>query len=299
MSIPNTKGLQAVRFIAVTFTAMAFLGHPSMLFAQSFDDRDYVQELSANGGTNWTKGVVTATGIGVPSPEATNAFHARAMAKRAALVVAYRNLLEIVQGIRVDSVTTVNNYMVQNDEIKTKVQGFVKGAKIIDEKEMADGSFQITVEMPLTGELPAAIIPKRSSRPVPLTFDSTRIYTQSPVEKGQSGVYTGLVINAKGLGAKPALNPKIYMEDGRVAYGASWVDPQAFDEKGIVGYVHGEDEAKSNFRVTQDPLLIRALQVKGENQTDLVISDADAQLLHLEPKNLEFLEKGRVLVVLE
>jgi len=296
MNTPTIKPFISMRVIFINFSVIALLGLPSVLLAQSFD---YVQELSANGATNWTKGVVTATGIGVPSPEATSAFHAKAMAKRAALVVAYRNLLEIIQGIRVDSVTTVNNYMIQNDVIKTKVVGFVKGAKIVDEKEMADGSFRITVEMPLTGELPAALIPTPSGRPAAITFPGYSVSTPPSSRKDNNGVFTGLVINAKGLGAKPALNPKIYMEDGRVAYGVEWVDQKTLNDQGIVGYVHGEEAAKANPRVTHDPFFINALHVKGDNHTDLVISDADAQSLHLVPEHLDFLERGRVLVILD
>jgi len=299
MSTPTTNPFKSKRVLFINFSVIALLGISSVLLAQTFDHVDYVQELSANGATNWTKFVVTATGIGIPSPEATTAFHAKAMARRAALVVAYRNLLEIIQGIRVDSVTTVNNYMVQDDLVKTKVAGFVKGAKIVDEKEMADGSFQITLEMPLTGELPAAIIPRPSSRPAAITFSDHSNSTPPPLRKANNGVFTGLVINAKGLGARPALNPKIYMEDGRVAYGIEWVDQQTLDDQGIVGYVHGEEEAKANSRVTHDPFVINALYVRGDNQTDLVISDADAQSLHLVPEHLEFLERGRVLIVLD
>lgn len=300
MSSPRTHSLPTKKTIALIFTAIGWLLFPSALLAQTYDG-EYVQESFEHGTTDWSQGVITATGIGVPSPDATSAFHAKAMAKRAALVVAYRNLLEIIQGIRVDSVTTVNNYMVESDVVKTKVQGFVKGAKVIDQKEMADGSFVITVEMPLTGELPAAIIPKPQGRPAAITFPAQSVSTTSPsrVEKDYDGVFTGLVINAKGLGAKPALNPKIYMEDGRVAYGVEWVDQQTLNDQGIVGYVHGEEAAKVNSRVTHDPFLINAIHVKGENKTDLVISDADAQSLHLVPAHVDFLERGRVLVVLD
>jgi len=251
-----------------------------------------VVEKTAHGYIDWGEnGVIRAVGIGVQPIDAVNATHAREMAKRAASVVARRNLLEIVQGIHVDSVTTVKNYMVETDVIHNKVQGFVKNARIIKEQEFPDGSWQVTVEMKLRGELQAAVIPQAFEEPSPIPFESSM--------SGENLIYTGLVVMAHGLDVQQALSPKILMEDGRVVYGAEWVNQETARDQGLVGYVQGINEATVHERVTSKPLVVDALRVTGESQTDLVISDADAQTLHIVPENLEFLQEARVLVVLE
>ncbi|WP_457571192.1 LPP20 family lipoprotein [Desulfovulcanus sp.] len=102
---------------------------------------------------DWIDMKVTATGIGAPSDHAVNAAQARAMAKRAAIVVARRNLLEVVKGVYIDSQTRVENFMLQNDRIVTRVKGILKGSTIDEITYQPDGSCLARVSMPLTGEL--------------------------------------------------------------------------------------------------------------------------------------------------
>ncbi len=60
--------------------------------------KDVEQPVGSSGKVDWTTGVITAVGIGAPPAQPANAAQARAMAERAAQVVAYRNLLESVKG---------------------------------------------------------------------------------------------------------------------------------------------------------------------------------------------------------
>lgn len=52
---------------------------------------DVVENIGDSGKVDWTNGVVMAVGIGAPPANAVNAAQARAMAKRAATVVAHGN----------------------------------------------------------------------------------------------------------------------------------------------------------------------------------------------------------------
>src|SRR5574338_1071330 len=120
----------------------------------------YTEKLGQDGVVDWTAGVVTATGIGFPPPETLNSTQARLLAKRAAQSVAYRNLLEATKAIRVDSTTTVKNYTTTNDEIQTRVTGMVEDAKIIKERELEKGGYEVTVQMKLTGQTSQMFVPK-------------------------------------------------------------------------------------------------------------------------------------------
>ena len=55
-------------------------------------------------------------------------------AMRAATVVAQRDLLEILEGLRLYGETTIKNGMLQSDEIRTTIGGFLKGAVKYGEK---------------------------------------------------------------------------------------------------------------------------------------------------------------------
>jgi len=252
--------------------------------------KDVVEPTGSSGKVDWTTGVITAVGIGAPPAQPANAAQARAMAERAAQVVAYRNLLEAIKGVRVDSTTTVENFMVSSDVIKTEVSGIIQGATVMDKKYMSDGSVEVTVGMKLTGALADALLPKGAATP-------TGMATPTPGTTGQ--LYTGLIVDARGLGVRPAMSPKILNEDGKEVYGSAWISRDYAVREGMVGYLKDPAAAQANPRVTDKPLMVKALKVAGDGRVDMVISNADAATLQSASQNLSMLEKCRVIVLVD
>jgi hypothetical protein len=250
--------------------------------------------ITPNGRTDWTTGMVTARGIGIPPKNPVNALQAREMARKAAWSVSLRNLLEIVKGVYVDSTTTVSNYVTTDDEVKTKVEGLVKGARIVKEQEMPDGSFETTVEMKLMGDFSGLVLPQTAPKSEPL-----QKYLKPVANQSMPKSYSGLVIDARGIGASPALAPRVLNEEGEEAYSVAYVEQRNTAEQGIVIYVPDPASAKAHPRVTSTPLLVKALRSEGKQHTDLVISDADAQTIQGIPKHFEFLKQAKVLVILD
>jgi hypothetical protein len=253
--------------------------------------KDVVEPTGSSGKVDWTTGVITAVGIGAPPAQPANAAQARAMAERAAQVVAYRNLLEAIKGVRVDSTTTVENFMVSSDVIKTEVSGIIQGATVMDKKYMSDGSVEVTVGMKLTGALADALLPKGPATPMGVPG------TLTPGATGQ--VYTGLIVDARGLGVRPAMAPKILSEDGKEVYGSAWISRDYAVREGMVGYLKDPAAAQANPRVTDKPLMVKALKVSGDARVDMVISNADAATLQSASQNLSMLEKCRVIVLVD
>lgn len=216
------------------------------------------------------------------------------LTKRAAKGVALRNLLEALQGVRVDSTTTIKNYMVDNDEIRVQVSGIIEDAKVVSQKALPDGAYETTVEMKLTGSFSDIILPDKKELAAP-----QKISGSLPARMTLDN-YTGLVVDARGTGALPSMKPRILNEDGVEAYSVSYVEAQDLINGGIVVYVADMPAAKRNGRVTAHPLIIKALRAAGEGKkTDIVIRNVDAQTLHVVPEHFEFLEKAKVLVVLD
>ncbi len=254
--------------------------------------KDIVEPVGTAGKVDWSTGVITAVGIGAPPAQPANPAQARAMAERAAQVVAYRNLLEAVKGVRVDSTTLVENFMVTSDVIKTEVSGIIQGATVMDKKYMSDGSVEVTVGMKLTGALADALLPK-----TPPTPPTGLTGTLTPAAPGQ--VYTGLIVDARGLGVRPAMVPKILNEDGKEVYGSAWVNRDYAVREGMVGYLKDPVAAQTNPRVTDKPLMIKALKVSSDARVDIVIANADAAMIHGAAQNLSFLEKCRVIILVD
>lgn len=255
----------------------------------------YTDMVTPNGRADWTTGVVTAKGIGIPPKNPASALQAREMAKSAAWAVALRNLLEAVKGVRVDSTTTVNNFVTTNDEVRTRVEGMVKGAQLVKEQEMPDGSFETIVEMKLTGDFSGVVLPKPTPRTEPLPPYKKPIVDGHAISKS----YSGLVVDARGTGAQTALAPRILNEQGEEAYSVAYVEQRSVAEQGIAIYVADLPSAQANPRVTSTPLLVKALRATGNNRTDLVVSDADVQTIHGIPEHFKFLKQAKVLVVLD
>jgi hypothetical protein len=254
--------------------------------------KDVEQPVGSTGKVDWTTGVLTAVGIGAPPAQPANAAQARAMAERAAQVVAYRNLLEAVKGVRVDSTTTVENFIVTSDAIRTEVSGIIQGAMIMDKKYMSDGSVEVTVGMKLAGALADTLLPK--TLPTPPTGLTG---TLAPGTPGQ--LYTGLIVDARGLGVKPAMAPKILNEDGKEVYGSAWINRDYAVREGMVGYLKDPVQAQTNPRVADKPLMVKALKVAGDARVDMVITNADAAMLHNAAENLSMLQKCRVIILVD
>jgi hypothetical protein len=276
-------------FVLMAVVIMILIG--SSAFAQLVGTiKDVETSVGSSGKIDWTTGVITSVGIGAPPAQPANAAQARAMAERAAQVVAYRNLLEAVKGVRIDSTTTVENFMVTSDVVRTQVSGFVQGAMVMDKKYMSDGSVEVTVGMKLTGALADSLLPK--TPPAPPTG-----IVATPGVTGQA--FTGLIVDARGLGVKPAMAPKILNEDGKEVYGSAWINRDWAVREGMAGYLRDPLQAQQNPRVTDKPLLVKALKASGDARVDVVISNADAAMLQGAAQNLSFLEKCKVIILVD
>ena len=100
---------------------------------------------------NWDGGNIRAEGLGIAPPNTVSYAQARALARRAAITDAYRQLAEQIQGVSVDATTTVENMMVTNNTIRTHVSALIRGAQIVEEKSNRDGSYTVTLELPIYG----------------------------------------------------------------------------------------------------------------------------------------------------
>lgn len=352
------------RFLAYIFF-LYVLATGTVSIAQTFGPADAV-DRSGYGTINWTTNEVYATGLGAPPPHPVNAAQARAMAERAAFVVALRNLLETVKGVRVDSESIVENFMTKNDVIRTKVDGIVKGARTVKTQYLSDGSVEVLVVLSLKGEFLNAIVPEtfgkvngpvtpakptprislppqrpivpekkaepispepmRPSSPPVAPMPSTEVPKPEPdkpllqTEKKavpaqtepskpaldvpsqstvafKGGVATGMVIDGRGLGLRPALLPRIIDLQGQELYVGQVVPRTNAVEMGVAGYAKDVQAAANNFRVTDNPAVIKAVRASGNARTDVVINQADAQAFREMGNKGDFLKYCRVIIV--
>jgi hypothetical protein len=247
-----------------------------------------------DGGVNWTRQIIYGKGVGVAPPSAESAEHGRAQAIEAALVVARRELLSIVRGVRIDGASTVQDAMDANSVLESRMPGVVRGAQLVEVRELGGGAVEVTVALAITGDFAALVLPPGGSRPPITTPPGPR-----PPASVPAVIYTGLIVDARGLGVRPALLPKVVTEGGEEVYGFSVVDRSWAIQHGLAAYSKSLPAARSYTRVANRPLTIRAIAAAGAHKTDIVVSNIDAQLLLGSGQNLAFLEKARVMVVVD
>ncbi len=278
-----------MRKLAAAAVVASLLVSPALAQIQPIVSGD-----EGEGKVDWSERMITATGIAAPNPDMPEAAQ-RAGAIRAATIIALRNALETVKGMFLNSTTTVENFMTTKDEIRTSVNGFVQGFEQQGRtKYMSDGSVEITMVIPLdgTGNLGEKLYGDAvGEKPSVTKFEGDKARKET--------VFTGLVIDCKGLKVKPALSPRILDEEGREIYGSAYVSRDWAIKHGIVGYAKDVAGAAKLDRVGGQPGKIKALKTHGQNATDIVISADDAASVRSAAKNLKFLSECRVVLVID
>jgi len=132
-----------------------------------------MEQIGEYGYIDWLSQRVYAKGTGIFPQNATNQVQAKAMAQRAALVVAQRNLLGVIKGVHIDSKTIVENRIAQNDIVVAKIEGVVRFCKVENTRMIDDRSVEVFVSMPITGKLGEILVrfiegaPERDGLPRP------------------------------------------------------------------------------------------------------------------------------------
>jgi len=255
-------------------------------------------ENVGNGSINWTSGIIRAIGVGAPPENYYGKPEARPMALRAAKMDAYRNILEVIQGVRIQSSTTVKNFMMADDSISAQVSGMVRGAQVAKQEYMSDGTVEVTLEMNLNGGFAQLVLPEDIKQVEPIQSSTASSSTPSN-QKNAAVTYTGLVVDARGLDAKPAMSPRVLDENGQEVYGAAFVSREYAVQQGMSGYSKNIDAATENQRVTETPLIVKAIKTEGPGKTDFVINNTEASNLRGAPENLSFLKQCRVIIVVD
>ncbi len=96
--------------------------------------------------------VLKATGEGItPNQGVSNMAQAKVMARRAAIIDGYKVLAEKMYGIKINGKDSVKDMMVQNSEVRTYVEGLIRGAKI-DKESFKDGIYTVIMSVKLDTE---------------------------------------------------------------------------------------------------------------------------------------------------
>ena len=261
----------------------------------------------ANNVVDWEKGVVRATGLAGGNTKIKNKGLQRAGAKRAARMDAQRNLAEAVAGVQIDSESKMEDLMLVNDVVRTRVSATIKGMSEVGEpKYYDDGTCELTLEMPIFGATQsvaeAAFIPLQNSPKVPFPQPtSTSIKVDVDVNTRVGGVsggqYTGLVVDCSGLGLEAVMSPVIQNNNNQAIYGAQNLDIDRVIEYGMASYATSINDSVSRERAGNNPLVVKAVKVNGLIKGNPVVSVADSDKILIANQSDMFLDNCAVVFV--
>lgn len=230
-------------------------------------------------GVNWQGQVIRATGAGAPDMKASSPAQARLGAEMAAKMDALRQLLSQVKGVNIDATTKMNDAMQKDTAINAKVEGVVKGFKVVGKRYFSDNGVEVDVEVS-TAMLTDAIDPD----PAPVA---------PPGKPEGEKKNTGLVIDARGLKVMPALAPRVLDDAGKPVYTIDSLSAEARKSSGVASYMQSLEEAQKSLKAGDKPLVLKAAKANG---SDLQLAPDDAK--KLSAMNTTFLSEGKVVIVL-
>ena len=287
------RGLIFVMLLLIILVSGGIIQAEDSLFNSSQDSK-----------IDWQKSVVRAKGYGVVSDSIQNKAQSKILAREAAITMAQRHLLEKIKGVNLNATQTIKNAQLESDVIKKKLVGTLQGARIIEEKQPAKGTYLVIMEVKFYGKdgVMKAILPKleeeaQNSDSNSLEANDSQIQTTS-TEQQRLKDYTGIIINTINIDVEPAMAPKIYNANGQVVYSVNTLNTKQVITSGIVGYERSVNAAKANSRVGSDPLIISAQDVRGTTKTDLVLANDTAKKVAQVGHNNEIFKKAKIIVVL-
>jgi len=254
--------------------------------------KDLMQKIGQST-VNWSAGYIEAMGIGAPAEKTVAKPALKPMALRAAKENALQNLLGVTQTVQVDAARKIGDFTRQSSIANTQLMNLLQRAMLVEQKYMGDGTVEVKMRIPLYGELATIVMPLPSEK------RTEEVPAQATAKPPDAVMYSGLVVDARGIGARPAMMPKIFAEDGSEIYGQARVETQRALQQGMAGYTRDIEEARRNHRVAVNPLTVKAIRTAATGKTDLVISNDDSAKFRAAAQSAILLQQCRVMIVLD
>jgi hypothetical protein len=221
----------------------------------------------------------------------------------AARRMAQANLLETASTIPINADSRIADRMAQSTDFREGLISLTRNASLTHQEYLSDGTAEIELTMNLTGGFSQFVLPEEV-RQVDSVFTMTAAELDADKPKAQAegtdgGAYTGLIIDATDIGAKPSLVPLVVDESEAVVYGPAFVSREFAVARGMSGFATTLAAARSDKRVGARPLVVKAIRTPSARKTNLVVSSADGARLRSSVVHLNFLKACRVTIVMD
>ncbi len=261
---------------------------------------------------DWGNGRIASTVEENISSDSYNLVRDHAMAVRRATLRARKVLMDMVVALLLDGSRTVGDtftperlenvrYFLQNSNLSQAEFQAEDGSNVVSVTAMAElrgglAELIMPITDPFLGGVPDTVELTVGTLVKPERDPKQVSYRTSMAELGG---FTGLIVDARGTGAKSSLLPLVADPSGLTAYGPFQVSREAAAENGLVLYVKSSANSLVRFRTGNIPLKVKALAASGRNMADLVVSYEDAILIRSLFKNEDVKNHCRAVVILD
>ena len=250
-------------------------------------------EQFEHGRIDWSRRIVEAAGVGTATPDVSNTQKTQEEATLAARQAAYVNLLETIKKLQVTATQTLGDMIEKKDAIQRGLETLLHNAPVFKTDYLTDGSVTVKVRMGLDGELAQLILPDEITQ-----LESINIGNEQH-KAGQEALYTGLIVDVRGLSFKPAMSFKLVDEGEQEVYGPKYASRECAVRWGFCEYTDQIDSAKTFKRLGNNPIMVKGIRFKTPGASTIVISDTDVSKIRSKAAHLVFLKKCRVVIVLD
>jgi hypothetical protein len=104
-------------------------------------------------------------------------------------------------------------------------------------------------------------------------------------------------VDARGLGLRPALAPRLLDEQGKELYAGDVLTRDQAVHAGVAGYSRDLIAGSRQPRVTDRPLIVKGIKTSGSKSTDIVLGPEGVNAIQQTEPTSHFLQQARVVVV--
>ncbi len=242
------------------------------------------------GTVNWTTGTITAIGRALPIDQSRAAKESVYASARSDAI---RNILNTLKMIKINNESSVNDYASASAVILAGLEKTAREAIVVKQVYSSALDVEITIEASMFGGFLQLVLPEEI-RQIPKINPEINSKMIPVIEKS---LYSGLIIDARGLGIEPVLDPVIVSEQGHQVYSSVFISREFAVQGGVCKYVCNLDQALRDKRIGDNPLVLKGLRKEGSKNATLVISMSDYLTLEKTTERHTFLNECRVIIV--
>ncbi len=240
---------------------------------------------------DWIAETITVAGTGaVELGGGVNAVEQQLKAAREAEEELLRSFIASMQELRIDAYRSARDVLLEEAEKGGPLYAYFDRMERVSVR-YGEHTVELQKSLPFFGD----------DGFIPLLVDAGTDPGNFPEYPGYvfSRPFTGLVIDARGLGKVPSAFPRVWDQSHILVYSAELMDRDQYRRWGSVQFTDDPFYRNDRERVGSNPLRIVAYPDERLIETDLAIRTGDARVLLQHEESRRSLVEGRVIVILD